>query len=105
MAIARLIVAFAALAVTLVFANDGYTFGRWTTRSFDIGTKVNPIDSLSPFHIRVTFPTVCSTQCGEFRTGGMPIMLFVTGFAGSLDASDYDTVLSGVARHGMIVVA
>jgi hypothetical protein len=86
-------------------AFDGFDLGRWNYKQFDLGTKQNPVDTLSPYHLRVSFPTTCSTQCGEFRTGGMPIVLFVTGFAGQLDAYKYDVIVSGIVKHGIIVVA
>ena len=35
----------------------------------------------------------------------MPVLAFVTAFAGQIPASDYDYVLSRVASHGIVVVA
>lgn len=71
----------------------------------DFGTQTVPLPALAPYHARVYYPTVCRTQCGQFQSGGMPVMLFVTGFAGQLAASDYDVILSEVAAHGIVVVA
>lgn len=102
---ARLTALLVVLAAGVVLANDGHFAGRWDWRQFDIGTKAAPVSALAPFHARVTFPTRCSSQCGEFRTGGMPVFLFVCGFAGQIDAFNYDTIASGIARHGIIVVA
>ena len=33
-----------------------------------------------------------------------PVYLFVTGFGGEASISDYDTVLSAIAAHGLVVV-
>lgn len=88
-----------------VLAIDGYTRGNWNFMQFDMGTKIAPLAAFSPFHIRVTFPTTCASQCGEFQTGGMPVMLFATAFGGQIDAFDYDVVLPGISAHGIIVVA
>jgi len=93
------------LSAAVVTAFDGFDLGNWRSRTFDLGTKVNPIDSLSPYHLRVTFPTTCTSSCGPFQEGGFPVFLFVTAFAGTMDAFKYDVVMTGIARHGVIVVA
>src|SRR5690242_20643911 len=99
-----LVLALVAL-LSSVAAFDGFDLGNWAFKVFDLGTKQNPIDSLSPYHLRVYFPTTCTRQCGEFQQGGMPVMLFATAFAATIDAYKYDVVISGITRHGIIVVS
>lgn len=47
----------------------------------------------------------CNSQCGPWALGNFPVLLFATGFAGSIPAEDYSTILSGIAKHGIVVVA
>ena len=104
MMLSNILIAVLALCSGVAFAINGFDIGNWNPVTFDLGTQTNPLDALSPYHLRVTFPKNCITQCGDFQTGGMPLMLFVTGFAGQLAASDYDVIANGISRHGIIVV-
>jgi len=83
---------------------DGFDAGGWKTSSFDIGTKTSPVAKFTPFHLKITYPTTCVTQCGEFSKGGMPVVVFATAFAGQIDAYQYDNMITKVAAHGIVVV-
>lgn len=83
----------------------GTTGGRWTFLTYDKGSKSVPIAQFAPFRVRVHAPIDCTSTCGQFKnTNGFPVLVFATGFAGNINAEDYDVVLQGVAKWGVIVV-
>lgn len=103
--VAAVVSAFSVLLAPLVQGQDGFDLGQWSVETYDKGTRSVPLTEFAPFHIRVHVPIACSAQCGEFQSQGFPVVLFMTGYTGQIDAFKYDVILSGIARHGIIVVA
>jgi len=93
------------VSACFVSAQDGFDGGRWVIVEFDKGTISNPLQDLDPYHLHVFAPQTCSSQCGPWVLGNFPVLIFATGFAGSVPAADYSTVLQGIAKHGIVVVA
>jgi hypothetical protein len=97
-----------ALASSLASALTGYEAGHWSVVQWDVGSKASPDISITPFHIHVYAPKSCTSGCGDFLAKGLqklPVLVFVTGFAATIDASYYSSVLTGVAAQGIVVVA
>ncbi|KAH9261417.1 hypothetical protein BASA81_000061 [Batrachochytrium salamandrivorans] len=98
-------VALFALLLQVALGQDAFDDGYWEVESIELGTIKAPLPQFAPFHATVHYPTSCNSQCGPFFRGGVPVLLFVTGFAGSLPTSQYTSILSRAAKQGVVIVA
>lgn len=94
-----------ALLAQVAFGQDAFDAGYWQVESIELGTIKAPLPQFAPYHVTVHYPTTCGSQCGPFFRGGVPVLLFVTGFAGSLPTAHYTSILSRAAKQGVVVVA
>ena len=65
--------------------------------SRDFGSRSSPLAELAPFHARVHVPV-------DHTDGPAPCLVFVTAFAGIVDAVAYDSTFQRLASHGIAVV-
>lgn len=78
--------------------------GPYTTASYELGTRLNPLPSLSPWHALVTVPLKNETASAE-AVAHLPVFVFVTGFAGEEPAASYSELFSLISSHGVMLVA
>ncbi len=84
--------------------SSGYDDGNWAVAEWDIGEQVKPELSFAPYHVHVWAPIECYITCGSFKELDLPVVLFVSGFAGQIALTQYQTIMKGVAAQGVIVV-
>jgi hypothetical protein len=97
----------------LLAASSSLTFpfdpGAHAVGSFDVGSIKHPNVSLVPWHACVLFPrplvAAVSNDASDGNATSLPVLVFVTGFAGQVSTEQYRTFLTLIASHGLVVVA